>query len=41
MDLREKFIELIKEHQDLTPEKAFELAGIEVKKAKTTKKARR
>lgn len=29
---REKFIELIKEHQDLTPETAFELAGIEVKK---------
>lgn len=37
---RDKFIELIKEHQDLTPEKAFELAGIEMKKAKTSKKAR-
>lgn len=35
---REAFIELIKEHQDLTPEKAFELAGIEVKKK--SKKAR-
>lgn len=35
---REAFIELIKEHQDLTPEKAFELAGIEAKKSK---KARR
>jgi hypothetical protein len=29
---REKFIELIKEHQDLTPEIAFTLAGIEAKK---------
>ena len=38
---REKFIELIKEHQDLTPEKAFALAGIEAKKSKTIKKARR
>lgn len=38
---REAFIELIKEHQDLTPEKAFALAGIEVKKPKTSKKARR
>ena len=38
---RDKFIELIKEHQDLTPEKAFALAGIEAKKTKTTKKARR
>ena len=38
---REKFIELIKEHQDLTPEKAFELAGIETKKRKTSKKTRR
>ena len=36
---REAFIVLIKEHQDLTPEKAFELAGIEVKKK--SKKARR
>lgn len=36
---REKFIELIKEHAELTPEKAFELAGIEVKKK--SKKARR
>ena len=36
---REAFIELIKEHQDLTPEKAFELAGIEAKKK--SKKARR
>lgn len=31
---RDKFIELIKEHKDLTPEVAFELAGIEVKKRK-------
>ena len=37
---REKFIELIKENQDLTPEKAFALVGIEVKKKKS-KKARR
>lgn len=37
---RGEFIELIKEHQDLTPEKAFELAGIEAKKKKS-KKARR
>lgn len=36
---RDKFIELIKENQDLTPEKAIELAGIEVKKK--SKKARR
>lgn len=34
---RDKFIELLKEHQDLTLEKAFELAGIEVKKSKTKK----
>ena len=26
---RDKFIKLIKEHQDLTPEMAFELAGID------------
>lgn len=38
---REKFIELIREYQYLTPEIAFDLAWIEVKKAKTTKKARR
>ena len=36
---RDRFIELIKDHQDLTPDKAFELAGIEVKKK--SKKARR
>lgn len=36
---REAFIELIKEHQDLTPEIAFTLAGIEAKKK--SKKARR
>jgi hypothetical protein len=36
---REKFIELIKEHQDLTPEIAFTLAGIEAKKK--SKKVRR
>ena len=36
---REKFIELIKEHAELTPDKAFELAGVEVKKK--SKKARR
>ena len=29
---RERFIKLIKEHKELTPEKAFELVGIEVKK---------
>ena len=34
---RERFIELIKEHKELTPEKAFELAGIEVKKSKLSK----
>lgn len=31
---RDKFIELIEEHKDLTPEVAFVLAGIEVKKRK-------
>lgn len=36
---RDKFIELIKEHQDLTPEIAFTLAGIEAKKK--SKNARR
>lgn len=36
---REAFIVLIKEHQDLTPEKTFALAGIEAKKK--SKKARR
>lgn len=36
---RDNFIKLIREHEDLTPEKAFELAGIEVKKK--SKKARR
>lgn len=36
---RDKFIELIKEHQDLTPEIAFTLAGIEAKKK--SKEARR
>lgn len=36
---REAFIELIKEHQDLTPEIAFSRAGIEAKKK--SKKARR
>lgn len=36
---REAFIELIKEHQDLTPEIAFTLAGIEAKKK--SKKVRR
>lgn len=36
---REKFIELIKENQDLTPETAFTLAGIEAKKK--SKNARR
>lgn len=36
---REKFIVLIKEHQDLTPEIAFTLAGIEAKKK--SKKTRR
>ena len=34
---REKFIELIKDHKELTPEKAFEFAGIEVKKRKSRK----
>ena len=34
---RDKFIELIKEHKELTPEKAFEIVGIEVKKHKTRK----
>lgn len=29
---RDKFIELIKTHKELTPEKAFELAGVKVKK---------
>ena len=31
---RDKFIELIKTHKELTPEKAFELAGINTKKRK-------
>lgn len=34
---REAFIELIKEHQDLTPEIAFTLAGIKVKKKREPK----
>lgn len=34
---RDKFIELIKEHKELTPQKAFELAGIEVKRKRTKK----
>ena len=34
---RDKFIELIKEHKDLTPEVAFELVGVKVKKHKTRK----
>ena len=34
---RDKFIELIKEHADLTPEKAFALAGLEVKSKRKSK----
>jgi hypothetical protein len=34
---REKFIELIKEHQDLTPETAFTLAGIRIKSKRKSK----